>query len=211
MVVTERDRQVLRFLAKWRFGTIKQLRRSGIFTTTQKRCYNRLLELCNAKLIKSGRLANGLTYYHLLPKGGEVIGLDYPWYSRVYKGASDSTVAQYLVYVDVAQILGIEYIALQEVLPRFSTASYDVFKKVVKLHERFFEQDGRLHALVVDFGLSPKYLAERASAYARLPLTVKNNLIVAFLIFNQVKKKAVVGAISNHRLNYKIIKSKWIY
>lgn len=34
MVITERDQQILNFFAKWRFGTIAQLRKAGIFSAS---------------------------------------------------------------------------------------------------------------------------------------------------------------------------------
>lgn len=211
MIVTDRDRQVLRFLSKWRFGTAEQLKKAGIYSTGGKRCYNRMLEMCKAGLIKSGQLASGVTYYHLLPLGGEIIGLDYPWYNRLYKGAGDTTVVQYLIYCDYALALGIDYISSREVFEQLYGASYDALKKVVRSQDKFYSQGGALHALVVDFGLSMKYLTERAGAYARLPHAVRGGLVVVFLVFNDVKNKAVTRAVKGPGLNLRVLKSKWKY
>jgi len=187
MVITERDRQILNFIAKWRFGTIAQLRKAGIFSASDKRCYKRLLLLRNSGLIQLSQLAGGQAYYHLLPNGGEIIELNYPWYSRIYRGAGDSTVVQHLVFCDYAQAVSIDYLSIEESLIRISELNYDVLKKIIKSNDRFYEQNGLLHALVVDFGLSMKYLAERAGAYTRLPAILRESLEVVFLTFNDAR------------------------
>lgn len=211
MVVTDRDRRILNFFATWRFGTIEQLRKAGVFAASNKRCYKRLLLLRKAGLIRIGQLAGGQAYYHLLPKGGEVIGLQYPWYSRVYRGAGDSTVLQCLVFCDYAQAVGIEYLSTGELLERISAANYDVLKKIIRSQDRFYEKDGLLYALVVDFGLSMKYLSERAGAYARLPVVIGEKLIVVFLTFNDAKKDAVARVVKDSGLKVKLLKANWKY
>lgn len=212
IVITERDRTVLNFLAKWRFCTIEQLLKAEIFTTTRKRCYCRLLELCKSKLIKSCQLANETLYYHLLPQGAEVINLDIPYYSKIFKDASDSTVVQHLVHCDYALALGIDYLATEEAFQKLSlNSSYDVLKKVVKGQDKFYYQNDVLNALVVDFGLSAKYLLERATAYAKLPGDVKNNFVVVFLTFNDSKKNAIAKTVSGSGLVVRLLKSKWKY
>ncbi|MCL5290720.1 MAG: hypothetical protein M1489_06835 [Firmicutes bacterium] len=211
MVITERDRQIFNFFAKWRFGTIAQLRKAGIFSASDKRCYKRLLLLRNSGLIQSIQLAGGQTYYHLLPKSGEIIGLKYPWYSSIFRGAGDSTAVQYLVFCDYAQAAGIDYLSTEESLRRISASNYDVLKKIIKSHDRFYEQNGLLHAMVVDFGLSMKYLAERAGAYARLPVVLRESLVVVFLTFNDAKKDAVARAVNGSGLKVKLLKANWKY
>ncbi|AEF95041.1 hypothetical protein Desca_2202 [Desulfotomaculum nigrificans CO-1-SRB] len=211
MVITERDKQVLLFLAKWRFATIEQFIKAKIFQTSRKRCYNRLLQLCKGRYIQSHRLARGQMYYHLLPDGAEMAGLNLPWYSRMFKGASDSTVVQYLVWCDYAQACNISYLSTRQAFQELSKASYDTLKRVIKGQDRFYYQNDILHALVADFGLSTKYLSERAAAYSKLPAAIKDRLTVVFLVFNDTKRNAVARAVRDSGLRVKLLKAKWKY
>ncbi len=211
VVITERDKQVLLFLAKWRFATVEQLIKAGIFQTSHKRCYNRLLQLCKGRYIAANRLARGQMYYHLLPDGAEILGLTIPWYSRLFKSASDSTVVQYLVWCDYAQACKISYLSSKQAFQELSQASYDALKRVIKGQDRFYYQDDILHALVADFGLSTKYLSERAAAYSKLPAAIKDRLTVVFLVFNDTKRHAVARAVQHSGLKVKILKAKWKY
>lgn len=167
--------------------------------------------LRNSGLIQLGQLAGGQAYYHLLPKGGEIIELKCPWYSSLYRGAKDSTVVQHLVFCDYAQAVGIEYLSLEESLKGMSESNYDVLKKIIKSNDRFYEQNGLLHALVVDFGLSMKYLAERAGAYTKLPDILRESLEVVFLTFNDAKKDAVARVLNGSGLRVRLLKANWKY
>lgn len=211
VVITERDKQVLLFLAKWRFATVDQLLKAGIFQTSRKRCYNRLLQLVKGGYIQSQILAKGQGYYHLLPAGAETVGLNFPWYSRMFKGASDSTAVQYLVWCDYAQACKISYLPTRQAYQELSMASYDALKRVIKGQDRFYYQGNILHAIVADFGLSIKYLSERASAYSKLPPAIKDRLTVVFLVFNDTKRNAVAKAVQNSGLQVKLLKANWKY
>lgn len=215
IVITERDKQVIQFLVKWRFATIEQLAKAGIFNTTKKRCYIRLLDLCKDSYIKSNQLANRTMYYHLLSKGAEILGINLPWYSRIFKGAGDSRVIQHLTFCDYAQAMSIEYIPFVRAVKNgnnlMQTIGYDTLKGVVCSQDRFYYHQGELHALVVDFGLSLKYMTQRANNYARLPAEVKNKLTVVFLVFTEGKRLTVAKAIQDSGLKAKIMKANWKY
>ena len=59
IALTERDRDAIRFIEKWRFATLEQLQKAGIFLTSRKRAYHRLYELCQGEYLKSRILDRG--------------------------------------------------------------------------------------------------------------------------------------------------------
>lgn len=156
-------------------------------------------------------MANEQYYYYLQPLGAEKINLSIPWYSKIFKDAADNSVVQYLVHCDYAQAIGIDYLPSGEALQRLSVSGYDVLKKVIKGQDRFYYHQGILHALVVDFGLSAKYLSERATAYARLPLMLKENIVVVFLVFNDTKKDLIARNVHDSGLRIRLLKARWKY
>ncbi|OAT86811.1 hypothetical protein A6M21_16490 [Desulfotomaculum copahuensis] len=211
MFVTERDRKTLEFIAKWRFVTTEQLQKAGIFKTARKKAYNRVLALRQVNLIKAGRLESGQLYYYLAPRGGEIIGIDDPWYAKRYRDAGGDVVLKHLVACDFALALGIEYLPHQEVLNRLMAASYDVLAKCVRGNDLFYENGGLLHTLIIDYQYSLKYLSERIKLYSRLPPGVRNQLVVDFLVFDETRQKQILRAARETGLKIKALKANWKY
>ncbi|SFR14998.1 hypothetical protein [Desulfoscipio geothermicus] len=211
VVVTERDRNVLAFIARWRFVTLEQLFKAGLFSSAYNTCYKRLLALRRASLIKSGRLSCGRLYYYLTPLGGEEIGLAVPWYARIFRNAGVDTVLKCLVACDFALAMGIEYLPRREVLSRWMDADYDVLKRCLRSSDLFFEKDGWLHVLAIDYQYSLKYLAERIKLYSRLPSGIRQQLMINFLVFSESRQKQVMKAAADSGVKVKVIKANWKY
>lgn len=210
-ISTARDKEVLKFLARWRFCTVGQLQKAGIFKTSRKKCYNRLLVLRRAGLIKAGQLPRGELYYYLTPLGGEVAGLAIPWYSRWYKNARTETVVRHLVQCDFALAAGIDYLTREEVLGQLMDADYGTLAEIFRSKDLFFQKDGRLHTLIIDYHLTIKYLQERLRAYSRLPPAWREKITVVVLVFNEVKREQVKRAAGDARVQVKILKADWKY
>lgn len=210
MKLTERDIKTLEFVGKWRFCTVEQLQKAGIFKAAYKTCYHRLAVLQSAKLIKSNKLPGGLLYYQLLPKGGEVIELADSWYSARYRCAK-STVVNQLVLTDFALAMGINYLSRETALKRFLDASYDNLLKVSRLSDVYYEKDGALHVLVVDNQLSMKYFQERVKSYSGLPVELRGGLVVVFLVFSEAKKIQVLKVAACSGVKVKVFKAAWKY
>ncbi|SFF97536.1 hypothetical protein SAMN05660649_00289 [Desulfotomaculum arcticum] len=211
VVVTERDKQVLGFMARWRFVTLDQLFKSNIFTSTYKTAYKRLLVLRRGKLINGGQLSCGRIYYFLTPHGGEKIGLALPWYAKVYRNAGMDVVLKHLVACDFAFALSIEYLSRQDILSRWMDADYDVLAKCFRSSDLFFEKDGVLQVLVIDYRYSLKYLVERIKLYSRLPLDMREQLIINFLVFSETRQKQVLKAAADSGVRVKVLKANWKY
>ncbi|OQA09373.1 MAG: hypothetical protein BWY65_01119 [Firmicutes bacterium ADurb.Bin373] len=207
--MTERDIKTLEFLSKWRFCTVEQLLRAGIFCASAKKCGARLAILRGNGFIKSYRLDTGKLFYILTPRGGEVIELTDSWHSSRYRFAQ-STVINQLVLTDFALAMGIEYLAREKALERFMAARYGELIKVSRLSDTYYEKDSLLHVLVVDNQLSMKYFAQRVSAYSNLPAGMRDSLVVVFLVFSESKKSQVLKlAVGGIRI--KVLKAKWKY
>ncbi len=211
VVVTERDRQVLTFTAKYRFVTLEQLFKAGIFTSSQNTAYKRLLVLRRGKLINAGRLANNRMYYYLSPRGGETIGLVLPWYAKVYRIAGLDVVLKHLVACDFALATGVEYLPRREVLDRWMAADYDVLARCFRGGDLFFEKGGLLHVLVIDYRYSLKYLAERVKLYSRLPPGIREQLAVDFLVFSETRQRQVLKLAKDVGMRVNVLKANWKY
>lgn len=210
MIITDRDRAVLEFLAKWRFCTVEQLQKAGIFHTAYNTCYKRLHLMQKAGLIKAIRLKNGKLVYYLSPGGGEVIGLVDSWHSKRYRCAA-STVVNQLVLVDFALAMKVDYLPREKALERFVAASYDALARISRLSDVYYEKDGMLHVLVVDRKLSMKYFQERVKAYSGLPVELRDGLVVVFLVFSEAKKNQVLRLAAGGPVRVKVYKSSWKY
>lgn len=126
-------------MARWRFVTLEQLFKAGVFSGAHKTAYKRLLVLRRGKLINGGQLSCGRIYYYLAPKGGETIELLLPWYAKIYKNAGVDVVLKHLVACDFALALGIQYLAHREVLGRWMGADYDVLAKCFRGADLFLK------------------------------------------------------------------------
>lgn len=186
--LTERDIKTLEFLGKWRFCTVEQLQKAGIFCSSPKKCKNRLLILRNNGLIKSSRLESGKMYYGLTPRGGEVIDLPDAWHSSRYRFARSAVINQ-LILTDFALAVEAEYIPREKVLERFMKAKYSELRKIFKSNDVFFEKDGVLHVLVTDNQLSLKYFSERVKAYSKLPADLQEGVVIVFFGFQRDQEK----------------------
>jgi len=167
--------------------------------------------LRRAKLISTGLLGSRRIYYYLTPKGGEVIGLTVPWYARIYRNACVDTVLKSLVACDFALALGIEYLPRREVLNRWMDADYDVLARCLRSSDLFFEKDGWLHVLAIDYQYSLKYLMERVKQYSRLPPAIREQLVIDFLVFSEAKQKQVLKAAADSGVKVKVLKANWKY
>jgi len=211
VVITERDKRTLEFLAKWRFCTVEQLRKAGIFDSSIKKCYQRLLVLRKNGLIKAARLSSGKLFYVLAPRGGEAIDLADSWHSARYRFATSTVVSQ-LILTDFALAMGgIEYLPREKALERLLKASYGELLKVFRLSDVYYERDGVLCVLVVDNRLSMKYFAERVKAYSKLPADMRENVIIVFLVFSEAKRNQVLKLSLGSRVRIKVLKAKWKY
>ena len=211
LVVTDRDKLVLKFLARWRFGTLDQLFKVGVFDGARITAYKRLLVLRRGNLIKGGQLGCGGLYYYLAPRGGELIGLALPWFAKVYRNAGMDMVLKHLVACDFALAMEVEYLPGREVLSRWMDVDYDLLAKCFRGSDLFFEKDGVLNVLVVDYQLSLKYLAERVRLYSRLPVYLREQLIVNFLVFSATRQKQVLKAAADSGVRVKVLKANWKY
>ncbi|MDF9409504.1 MAG: hypothetical protein A4E52_00063 [Pelotomaculum sp. PtaB.Bin013] len=210
MKLTERDIKTLEFLAKWRFCTVEQLQKAGIFRSSSKKCGSRLSILRANGFIKSSRLNSGKLFYILTPKGGEAIDLIASWHSARYRFAI-STVVNQLVLTDFALYMKIEYLPREKALERFLEASYGELLKVSRLSDTYYMKDGLLHVLVVDNQLSMKYFAERVKAYSNLPAEMRESIKIVFLVFSEAKKIQVKKLSSGSRVKVNVLKASWKY
>jgi hypothetical protein len=110
ITLTERDIKALRFVGNWRFATLEQLQKSGIFTVTRKRAYNRLLQLCRDGYLQATVLGRGQIYYRLTVKGGEAAGFLDRYWSRRYQDAGREVALKALTALDFALATGVQYI-----------------------------------------------------------------------------------------------------
>ncbi|OPX85780.1 MAG: hypothetical protein A4E53_03375 [Pelotomaculum sp. PtaB.Bin104] len=211
VIVTERDKKALRFMAKWRFCTLDQLIKVGIFLTSRKKAYNRLLSLRRANLVNSYRLSCGQVYYYLAPKGGEVIDLPNMWHSKIYRNAGMDTVVKSLITCDFALAMGIDYLPRQEVLNCFIEANYSLLEKCLRSSDLFYEKGGALNVLVIDYQYSFKYLAEKLKLYSRLPLEIRDKVTVNFLLFDETRQKQILRVAKDFRIRVKALKANWKY
>ncbi len=212
IVVTERDKRVLEFIARWRFATLEQMFKAGIFNSAYHTCYKRLLSLRNAKLINSDLLPCGKAYYYLAPRGGEVISLSFPWYAKVYRNASVDTVLHHLIHCDFSMAMGgIDYITKEEALSYLIDADFDTLEGIFRANDRYFIKDGILQALVVDYGLSMKYIVYRVKSYSRLPAQLHQKVLLLMLVFSESKREYAMKAAADSGVMVKVLKGNWKY
>ncbi|WP_166512319.1 hypothetical protein [Desulfallas thermosapovorans] len=190
---------------------MEQLFKAGVFCNAHNTAYKRLLVLRRGKFINCGQLSNGRMYYYLTPRGGEAVGLTVPWYSKIYRNAGVDVVLKHLVACDFALALGVEYLPRREVLDRLMAADYDVLAGCFRSSDLFFEKDGQLNVLVVDYQYSLKYLAERVRLYSRLPPEVRGQLVVNFLVFSETRQKRVLQLAADAGVRVKVLRANWKY
>lgn len=210
-ILTERDHQVLRFLAESRFCTPDQLIKAGIFKCSRKRCLNRLIDLKKDGFLKSGRLSQGQAYYFLTPAGGEVAGLLDPWYSRRYKDARENKVVRELIYTDFAITMGVKYLERKVVFELLNRAGYETLNKIFKAQDHYFKINEVLHVLVLDYYYSLKSLAARVSAYTKLPHDLRDKVVINILTFSLSRKAQLARLITKYPINVKIYKADLKY
>ncbi len=185
IILTERDRNALRFVGKWRFATLEQLQKAGIFLTSRKRAYHRLYELCQGEYLNARILDSGQLYYYLTPKGGEAAGfLDLYWSSR-YRDARRDLVLKTLTACDFSLAAGVEYISRKDTLERLKSAPYDILKSCLKGQQLYYVRGNALHVLTIDYNLSLKYLAQKIKTYSRLPSSLRSEVVLDFLLFSE--------------------------
>lgn len=185
--------------------------KAGIFVSAQNTAYKRLLVLRRAKLIDAGRLSCGKMYYHLTPRGGEEAGLNVPWYSKMYRNAGVDVVLKHLVACDFALAVGVEYLHRRDVLGRWMDADYDVLAKCFRGSDLFFERDGGLQVLVIDYQYALKYLGERVKLYSRLPPGIRGQLVINFLTFSETRQKQILKAAADAAVKIKVLRANWKY
>ena len=191
IILTERDRDALRFIGKWRFATLEQLQKAGIFLTSRKRAYHRLYELCQGEYLKARILDRGQLYYYLTPKGGEAAGfLDLYWSSR-YRDARRDLILKALTACDFSLAAGVEYISQKEALERLKSAPYDTLKSCLKGQQLYYVQVNMLHVLTIDYDLSLKYLAQKIKTYSWLPSGLRSEVVLDFLVFSETRQTQI--------------------
>ena len=90
------NRILFLIIGNWRFATLEQLQKSGIFTVSRKWAYNRLLQLCRDGYLQATILGRGQMCYRLTAKGGEVAGYADPYWSRRCQDAGRDVVLKAL-------------------------------------------------------------------------------------------------------------------
>ncbi|MGI9860064.1 hypothetical protein SDD30_01595 [Moorella naiadis] len=212
-ILTERDHQVLRFLAESRFCTPDQLIKAGIFKCSRKRCLNRLIDLKKDGFLKSGRLSQGQAYYFLTPAGGEAIELPDPWYSRRYRNARENKVVRELIYTDFAITMEVKYLDRKDIFDCLNGAGYEALNKIFKAQDRdrYFKINEVLHALILDYYYSLKSLAARVSAYTKLPHELRDKVVINILTFSLSRKAQLARLITKYPINVKIYKADLKY
>ncbi len=188
-----------------------QLIKAGIFTTSRKRAYNRLLVLRRANLIKACRLNCGQMYYYLSPRGGETLGLPDLWYSKLYRNAGADTVLRSLIACDFALAADISYLPRQEVLSQLMTASYDVLAKCLRSNDLLYKKGDLLHVLIIDYQYSLKYLAERIRLYSRLPVEIQGRLMINILVFSKTRQEQVLRITRESGVRVRVLRANWKY
>jgi hypothetical protein len=210
IILTERDRDAIRFIGKWRFTTLEQLRKADIFLTSRKRAYHRLYELCQGEYLKARILDRGQLYYYLTPKGGEAAGfLDMYWSSR-YRDARRDLILKTLTACDFS-LAGVEYISQKEVLERLKSAPYDILKSCLKGQQLYYVQGNMLHVLTIDYDLSLKYLAQKVKTYSRLPSGLRSEVALDFLVFSETRQTQVKALSKRSSVTVTAILGNWKY
>jgi hypothetical protein len=211
IALTERDRDALRFVGKWRFTTLEQLQKSDIFLTSRKRAYHRLYELCQSEYLNARILDKGQLYYYLTPKGGEAAGLlDMYWSSR-YRDARRDLILKTLTACDFSLAAGVEYFSQKDALERLKSAPYDTLKSCLKGQQLYYVQGSVLHVLTIDYDLSLKYLAQKIKTYSRLPPGLRNEVALDFLVFSETRQTQVKALSKKSSVIVTAILGNWKY
>lgn len=209
--ITARDKQALEFIGKWRFVTVGQLIKAGIFESSEKSVYKRLSVLRQNKYIKSNNILKNHIYYYLAEVGGAEIGLEASYWSKAYRDAGVNTVLQILTATDYALAVGIDFMTAQEIIKRLSEVKYDVLAACIKSKDRFFEKDTRLNTLIIDYELSLKSLTHKVKRYAKLPGDIKNNFQVIILTFSLGRQQQLKGVCRDAAVRTSIVRANWKY
>ncbi len=211
IALTKRDRDALRFVGKWRFATLEQLLKAGIFLTSRKRAYHRLYELCQGEYLKARILDRGQLYYYLTPKGGEAAGfLDLYWSSR-YRDARRDLILKALTACDFSLAAGVEYISQKDALERLKSAPYDTLKSCLKGQQLYYVQVNMLHVLTIDYDLSLKYLAQKIKTYSWLPSGLRSEVVLDFLVFSETRQTQVKVVSKKSAITVTAILGNWKY
>jgi hypothetical protein len=211
IILTERDRNALRLIGKWRFATLQQLQKAGIFLTTRKRAYIRLLQLCKGEYLKAGILGKGQLYYYLTSKGGEAADFPDLYWSSRYRDAKRDLVLKTLTACDFSLAAGVEYISKQDVLERLKSAPYDILKSCLQGQQHYYVQGNMLHVLNIDYNLSLKYLAQKIKTYSRLPSGLRNGVVLDFLVFSETRQTQVKAVSKKSAIMVTAILGNWKY
>jgi hypothetical protein len=211
IALTERDRDAIRFVGKWRFATLEQLQKSGVFQTSRKRAYHRLYELCQAEYLKARILDRGQLYYYLTPKGGEAVGFLDPYWSSRYRDARRDLILKALTACDFSLAAGVEYISQKDALERLKSASYDTLKSCLQGQQLYYVRGNVLHVLTIDYNLSLKYLAQKIKTYSRLPSGLRSEAALDFLVFSETRQAQVKALSKKSSVMVTAILGNWKY
>ncbi len=211
IILTERDRNTLRFIGKWRFATLEQLLKSGIFLTTQKRAYHRLYELCRGGYLNADTLDKGQLYYYLTQKGGEASGFPDMYWSRRYRDARRDMVLKTLTACDFSLAAGVEYISKQEMLESLKSTSYDILKSCLQGQQLYYARGNMLHVLIIDYDVSLKYLAQKIKTYSRLTSGLHGEVALDILVFSETRQAQVKFLSKKSTVTVTAILGNWKY
>ncbi len=211
IILTERDRDAIRFIGKWRFATLEQLQKAGIFLTSRKRAYHRLYELCQGEYLKARILDKGQLYYYLSPKGGEAAGfLDLYWSSR-YRDARRDMILKTLTACDFSLAAGVEYLSQKDALEGLKSAPYDTLKSCLRGQQLYYVQGNMLHVLTIDYNLLLKYLSQKIKTYSRLPPDLRSEVALDFLVFSETRQTQVKALSKKSSVIVTAILGNWKY
>jgi hypothetical protein len=116
-----------------------------------------------------------------------------------------------LTACDYALATQIEYISRRDALDRLKAASYDVLKACLRGGQLYYLRGGLLHALVIDYGLSLKYMAQIVNTYCRLPPELRNEVVLDFLVFSEIRQKQVTALRRGAGVEVTAILANWKY
>lgn len=206
MVLTQRDRQVLAFLARYRFCTREHLLKARFFPS-EETCVRRLNMLKAAKYLRAGTLGR-TRYYYLAPAGGLAAGLADLDTARRYRDSPKETVVRHLVWADFALAKGINYLQPEDAVEvlRAAGANLTTIRLLTGRWMRLYQWQGELHVLLVDTGQGN--FPRRVKDLARLPPTFFH---LDILIFNPARQTQLERILAGRAKRATIIVSTWKY
>ncbi|TDA67692.1 MAG: hypothetical protein D9V47_09205 [Clostridia bacterium] len=206
MVLTERDRQVLSFLVKYRFCTREHMLRAGFFPS-DKVCLRRLGVLAGAKFIRAGSVGR-TRYYFLAPAGGLEVGLTDADTARRYRDAPAETVVRHLVWGDFALARGVGYLDRQEALEELRRLGANLTSSVLLTARgvKLYYSNNDLHVLLADTGQAN--FLRRVKDLARLPPGLFH---LDVLVYGRARQAQLQKVLASRARRATIIVSTWKY